>query len=320
MGALKLSYYEQERDLEINSIFLLSAVEKNALVEKKRVSSSRYGFNGYEKDDEVASNGNHLSFEDYGYSPRLARRWNMDPLWKIFPYQSPYVYALNNPIRFIDEDGEGPGDGVQKLYVTKTTIRTSKGEQTVFLKKRYYENATPKQVKRYKDAAVTANGWYFATKAEYEQFQKDPNQGSFSTTIFGADTPEKKRIAQYQMGGLSGNRIDIAGDRNGVFKALNEDTEGNPGDFTLSVFDKDGSLVGSETQTIEAGATGSFDFNLEEGQYIEASSGGANAATLGVYDKGRKGKERRDNIENYGMESPTSQDKREIGAVLDKRK
>ena len=80
----------------------------------------RYGFNGYEKDDEVKGNGNHLSFADFGYDPRLARRWNMDPLWKSFPYQSPYVYALNNPIKWMDVDGFGPGDGTLQNNTVKT--------------------------------------------------------------------------------------------------------------------------------------------------------------------------------------------------------
>jgi len=28
-----------------------------------------YGFNGYEKDDEVKGSGNHYSFSDFGYDP-----------------------------------------------------------------------------------------------------------------------------------------------------------------------------------------------------------------------------------------------------------
>jgi RHS repeat-associated protein len=105
MGALKLSYYEQERDLEINSIFLLGAVEKNALIEKKRVSSSRYGFNGMEKDDEVkGSTGSSYSTYFRQYDPRLGRWLSIDP--KALPYESPYVSMANNPIKYMDPLGD----------------------------------------------------------------------------------------------------------------------------------------------------------------------------------------------------------------------
>ncbi len=67
----------------------------------------RYGFQGYEKDNEVSGNGNHLSFNDFGYDPRIARRWNIDPKTSQTPWQSPYIYAADNPVAFIDIDGEG---------------------------------------------------------------------------------------------------------------------------------------------------------------------------------------------------------------------
>lgn len=68
----------------------------------------RYGAFGYEKDDEVKSSGNHYSFSDYGYDPRLMRRWRPDPLTAKLASWSPYVFALNNPINVIDEDGMWP--------------------------------------------------------------------------------------------------------------------------------------------------------------------------------------------------------------------
>jgi hypothetical protein len=49
----------------------------------------RYGFNGHENDNEINGTGNHLSFGDYGYDPRLGRRWNIDPLASKYPGFSP---------------------------------------------------------------------------------------------------------------------------------------------------------------------------------------------------------------------------------------
>ena len=65
----------------------------------------RYGFGGHEKDDEIKGDGNQLAFGDYGYDPRLGRRWCTDPLKHLYAPISPYSYALNNPILFTDTDG-----------------------------------------------------------------------------------------------------------------------------------------------------------------------------------------------------------------------
>jgi RHS repeat-associated protein len=63
----------------------------------------RYGFGGHEKDDEVKGNGNHISFGDYGYDPRISRRWRPDPIDQIFI--SNYAGFANNPIILVDPDG-----------------------------------------------------------------------------------------------------------------------------------------------------------------------------------------------------------------------
>ncbi len=68
----------------------------------------RYGFGGHEKDDEIKGHANHLSFGDYGYDPRLGKRWNVDPMTNEMPGTSPYSYAYNNPVLLIDPDGKLP--------------------------------------------------------------------------------------------------------------------------------------------------------------------------------------------------------------------
>jgi RHS repeat-associated protein len=70
--------------------------------------SYRYGFNGKEEDDDVKGDGNQ---QDYGmriYDPRLGRFLSVDPLTKTYPYYSPYQFAGNTPIKFIDLDGLEP--------------------------------------------------------------------------------------------------------------------------------------------------------------------------------------------------------------------
>ena len=63
----------------------------------------RYGFNGMQKDDEVAGQGNSYTAEFWQYDSRLGRRWNLDPVFK--EHESPYTCFANNPIWFIDPNG-----------------------------------------------------------------------------------------------------------------------------------------------------------------------------------------------------------------------
>nr|MBA2583275.1 hypothetical protein [Bacteroidota bacterium] len=85
--------------------------------------------------NEVKGIGNHLSFGDYGYDPRLGRRWNVDPLTHEMASWSPYSSFFNNPIKFIDADGRKPGDpptGGDKpkvKIVQKSEISASIGPQ-----------------------------------------------------------------------------------------------------------------------------------------------------------------------------------------------
>lgn len=66
----------------------------------------RYGYNGKENDNEIKGEGNQLDFGMRIYDPRLARFLSVDPLTSNFPNKSPYDYASNNPIRYIDKEGK----------------------------------------------------------------------------------------------------------------------------------------------------------------------------------------------------------------------
>src|SRR5690554_2477713 len=63
----------------------------------------RYGYNTQERVDEVSGKGNNYTAEFWEYSPRIGRRWNVDPVVK--PHESPYATFANNPIWFVDPNG-----------------------------------------------------------------------------------------------------------------------------------------------------------------------------------------------------------------------
>lgn len=68
--------------------------------------SYRFGFNGKEKDDEWhGAAGTLLDYGERAYDTRVARFFRVDPLSSKYPHYSPYQYAGNKPIRFVDVDG-----------------------------------------------------------------------------------------------------------------------------------------------------------------------------------------------------------------------
>ncbi|WP_316815865.1 RHS repeat-associated core domain-containing protein [Pedobacter nyackensis] len=88
-------------------------------------SAYRYGFNGKENDNEVKGTGNQ---QDYGmriYDPRIAKFLSVDPLTKEYPWYTPYQFAGNNPIKFVDLDGaEEYNPGEDPFFIGKLVLTT----------------------------------------------------------------------------------------------------------------------------------------------------------------------------------------------------
>ena len=78
----------------------------------------RYGFNGMEKVDEWEGSGNAYDFGARIYDARLGRWLAVDPKLGDYPYNSPYLAVENNPLCFIDPNGQ---DGV---YIVDEKTKT----------------------------------------------------------------------------------------------------------------------------------------------------------------------------------------------------
>ncbi len=102
--------------------FGMTAEQFNTSVENK------YLYNGKELQDD-AIGGGILDWYDYGarmYDPAIARFTTIDPKTEEFSHQSPFVYADNNPIRFIDFMGMNAD--VWQLDENDNLVRTKETE------------------------------------------------------------------------------------------------------------------------------------------------------------------------------------------------
>jgi RHS repeat-associated protein len=68
-------------------------------------NSYRYGFQGQEKDNELKGDGNSLNYTFRMHDPRVGRFFAVDPLFKDYPWNSPYAFSENRVIDGVELEG-----------------------------------------------------------------------------------------------------------------------------------------------------------------------------------------------------------------------
>lgn len=66
----------------------------------------RFGYNGMEKDNDIAGSGNSYDFGARMYDARIGRFKSIDPLTANYPSLNPYNFVANNPVIYVDLDGK----------------------------------------------------------------------------------------------------------------------------------------------------------------------------------------------------------------------
>ncbi|UUV22660.1 RHS repeat domain-containing protein [Paenimyroides aestuarii] len=118
MGNNRLVYADLNKDgtinpaneiIEENNYYPLGLKQKgDDLPDYSVVNKYKYAYGGKELNDELG-----LDLYDFGarnYDAAIGRWLNVDPLAEQMRRFSPYVYAFNNPIYFVDPDGMKPDD------------------------------------------------------------------------------------------------------------------------------------------------------------------------------------------------------------------
>ena len=228
LGSIRLEF---DRNASVSSAYGYYAYGQISQSYNNSNPNDKYKFTGKERDVET---GYDYFPPGRTYDSRVPHWLQIDPLADKYPGWSPYNYCLNNPLRFVDPDGNDP-TGVTEVAVAAATVAIGTG------------------------IAITAT--YLATKnyLEHPSAINFPNQtnitnitiglsvGVYNTisSWFSSNESEAKTEKNTKIGPYEGD-VNVVDDKGNVIPLKQGQTlEGNKDGNMVQVKDKDKKPTGT---------------------------------------------------------------------------
>jgi RHS repeat-associated protein len=202
---------------------------------KYNAGEYRFGFNGQEKDDEIAGvTGSHTTALFWEYDTRLGRRWNVDPVVK--QWESPYLCFSGNPIWFSDPNGDDvdPTTAEAKTEIDKYTTATRTNKKGKTKTNNDYQHAFAEQYEKWEnDKSIVMK---FTTTSDAKEggsieFNGTNDAGQNVYTIFW-DQSQTKRLGTSALFEETAHMMDAL---KGEDLAFDKPGNGTPG---LDIYDE----------------------------------------------------------------------------------
>ncbi|GAL85780.1 RHS repeat-associated core domain-containing protein [Sporocytophaga myxococcoides] len=147
----------------------------------------RYGFNGKEKDDELKGGGNSYDFGARLYDPRLGKWLAVDNYSNKYPSVSPYSFAFNNPLLFIDPSGDTVTVHVTAIKVGTTDINLFSSDEVSSGTTQKTKEVNVYRIDVTNQAGSTATFYYtrIAYRGDKDNPDADPTEVTFDPSEDG---------------------------------------------------------------------------------------------------------------------------------------
>jgi RHS repeat-associated protein len=167
----------------------------------------RYGFNGKENDNEVKGEGNQQDYGARSYDPGVGRLLSLDPYAPKYPWLTPYQFASNNPVKFIDLNGKQADEINAEPEETREELERDKEEEE--LHKALKHTPEEEKERNYRES----ENWFRRNRGRLREALKDLNDNLVENTenALGSQTASfRRQFEQFNANKANGQALENA--------------------------------------------------------------------------------------------------------------